>query len=111
VGGDSSMNGRLFTAGDVSFNQRLFLGGDLLLNGRLLTAADVSMTGNVLAPTQSASDNSRRVATTAYVTNAINTTLTAGTVYYYGQDVNNNQSYHDSVHIFYLQNLLFSYLF
>jgi cytoskeletal protein CcmA (bactofilin family) len=42
VGGDVSLNSRLFVAGDVSFNSRLFVGGDVSLNSRLFVAGDVS---------------------------------------------------------------------
>ena len=101
VGGDVSMNGRLFTVGDtshnarlyvgadasfganlyvntrtllngdISANSRLYLGSDASLNGRLFVIGDVSLNGNVFVTTQSQSDNSTKVATTAYVKSAV----------------------------------------
>jgi UDP-3-O-[3-hydroxymyristoyl] glucosamine N-acyltransferase len=43
VGGDVSLNSRLFVANDVSMNTRLFVGGDVSLNSRLFVAKDVSL--------------------------------------------------------------------
>jgi len=87
IGGDVSLNSKLFVASDISmngnmnikgkttiaddasFNARLFIGGDVSLNSKLFVAGDVSLNGQVSAITQSTSDNSTKVATTAYVKN------------------------------------------
>jgi predicted acyltransferase (DUF342 family) len=71
VGSDVSFNGKMFVNGDVSLNNRLFVGGDLSIFGRLIVMYDVSMNGNVYVPTPANSDNSTKVATTAFVTNKI----------------------------------------
>ena len=65
-GGDISANSRLFVGSDVSLAARLFIGGDLSVNG------NVNMNGNVTAPTVASSDNSQKVATTAFVKTALN---------------------------------------
>ena len=85
--GDLSLNGRLFTNGDVSFNSNIFIGGktllnndvslngnlslanNLLMNGNLSIKGDVSLNGIMKTPTPATSDNSTKVATTAFVKN------------------------------------------
>ena len=101
VFGDSSMNGNLIirrnltVLGNISIqnytnqniitttttNYQLIVSEDLSLNGRLVASGDSSFNGNVYttgfitAATQSMSDNSTRVATTAYVRNLVDTSL------------------------------------
>ena len=58
-------------SGDVSLNQRLYVGQDVSLGSRLFVSGDVSLNGLVSVPTQGASDNSTKVATTQYVTTAL----------------------------------------
>jgi len=77
VGSDVSMGGKLFTVGDTSHNARLFVGSDVSLNARLFVAGDISLNGNVningnlTVPTQTSTDNSTKVATTAFVKTAL----------------------------------------
>ena len=72
--GYAQLTGAIFT-GDISLNTRLFIGGDASLNSNLFIAGDVSLNGNMklngnlLTVTQTNSDNSTRVATTAFVKN------------------------------------------
>ena len=61
--GDISLNTRLFIGGDASLNSNLFIAGDVSLNGNM------KLNGNLLTVTQTNSDNSTRVATTAFVKN------------------------------------------
>ena len=62
-------------------NYQLIISEDLSLNGRLVASGDSSFNGNIYAngfittSTQSLSDNSTRVATTAYVRNLVDTSL------------------------------------
>lgn len=62
-------------------NYQLIISEDLSLNGRLVASGDSSFNGNIYATgfittsTQSLSDNSTRVATTAYVRNLVDTSL------------------------------------
>jgi len=78
VGADASLQGKLFTVGDISANSRLFVGSDVSLAARLFVGGDLSvngnvnMNGNVTAPTVASSDNSQKVATTAFVKTALN---------------------------------------
>lgn len=85
--GDLSLNGKLFTNGDVSFNSNVFISGRTLLNadaslngnlslannlsmnGNLSIKGDISLNGVMTTPTPSTSDNSTKVATTAFVKN------------------------------------------
>jgi len=53
--------------GNVTIQNNLIVGGDISLNGRLYSSMDVSLNGNVFVSTPSISDNSTRVATTAFV--------------------------------------------
>jgi predicted acyltransferase (DUF342 family) len=71
VGSDVSFGGKLFTVGDVSFNQRLYIGSDASFSGRLFVAGDISFNGNVNVTTQAQTDNSTKVATTAYVKSVV----------------------------------------
>ena len=61
--GDISLNTRLFIGGDASLNSNLFIAGDLSLNGNM------KINGNLIVVTQTNSDNSTKVATTAFVKN------------------------------------------
>ena len=61
--GDISLNTRLFIGGDASLNSNLFIAGDVSLNGNM------KINGNLLTVTQPNSDNSIKVATTAFVKN------------------------------------------
>jgi len=63
LGSDISSNGKLLVNSDISANGNLFIGGDISANG------NVNINGNVTVPTPVASDNSKSVATTAYVQN------------------------------------------
>ena len=54
----------------------MFLTNDASFAGRLYVAGDVSLNGNVRAVTPAISDNSTKIATTAYVTSLINSDLT-----------------------------------
>ena len=56
----------LFT-NDISANSRLFLQGDASFGGKLFVNGDVSLNGNVNVVTQTTTDNSTKVATTAFV--------------------------------------------
>jgi hypothetical protein len=47
VGGDVSMNSKLQVGGDVSMNSKLFVGGDVNMNSKLQVGGDVSMNGNL----------------------------------------------------------------
>ena len=85
--GDVSMNSRLAVANDVSvgsnitinktaiIGEGLIVGSDASLNGKLSISGDVSLNANVFVggvlktATASTSDNSTKVATTAYVQN------------------------------------------
>ena len=86
VVGDTSLNGNLFVADSTSLYGNLHvLASTTLLdtmiqgnfvanapaqfNSTLLTVGDVSMNGNTYAPTLSITENSNRLATTAYVQN------------------------------------------
>jgi len=68
---DISLNGRLIVRDDVSLNNRLFVNGDISFNGKMFVSGDVSLNGNVSVPTQLTSDNSSKVASTAFVTNKV----------------------------------------
>ena len=75
VEGDVSLNSKLFVfhkstfnntlnvAGDVSFNSKLAVNGDVSLNN------NVNIGGNLTVQTQATTDNSTRVASTAFVKN------------------------------------------
>jgi predicted acyltransferase (DUF342 family) len=84
VGGDVSMQGKLFSVGDVSHNSRLYVGSDASFGGKLFVAGDVSLNGNVSAITQTSTDNSSKVATTAFVKTAMGS---AGASSYFSTDV------------------------
>jgi predicted acyltransferase (DUF342 family)/uncharacterized membrane protein YeaQ/YmgE (transglycosylase-associated protein family) len=82
--GDVSMNSRLFVGSDASLNSRVFIGGDLSVNG------NVNISGIVTVPTPISSDNSQKVATTAYVKSALNS-LTGSAASFAGDVSINNQ--------------------
>ena len=67
--GDFTTNGNLIVKFDASLNGRLFIAGDSSLNGNLYVA------GNIGTITQSTSDNSTKVATTAYSRNLLDASL------------------------------------
>ena len=77
VQNDTSLNANLFVKGDVSFNKSVLIGGDVSLNSRVFIGGDLSVNGNVningniTVPTPISSDNSQKVATTAYVKSAL----------------------------------------
>jgi len=73
VGADVSFGGKLFTIGDTSHNAKLFVGSDASFGTRVFIAGDLSVNGNVFATTQTSTDNSTKVATTAYVKTALST--------------------------------------
>jgi len=101
VAGDVSLNGSVAIGNDITIvgrlnvknytnqniinttttNYQLIVSEDLSLNGRLVASGDSSFNGNVYttgfitAATQSMSDNSTRVATTAYTRNLVDTSL------------------------------------
>jgi hypothetical protein len=101
IPGDASLNGNLVirrnltVLGNISIqnytnnniinttttNYQLIVSEDLSLNGRLVASGDSSFNGNIYATgfitaaTQSISDNSTKVATTAYVRNLVDTSL------------------------------------
>ena len=78
VSGDVSMNSKLFVYGATNIYNRLFVSNDTFLSARLNVTGDASFTGIILAPTQSITDNSTKVATTAYVKNQGYATLSGG---------------------------------
>ena len=53
--------------GSATVAENLLIGGDVSLNSKLFVSGDVSLNGIVTAVTQSNSDNSNKVATTAFV--------------------------------------------
>jgi len=61
------VNGNVFLLKDTSMNQRLYVGSDVSINGNLYVFGDASFTGMVEAVTQIDTDNSNRIATTAFV--------------------------------------------
>ena len=61
--GDVSLNTKLSVIGDVSLNSKLFINGDASLNG------NVDIKGNLNTVTQLSTDNSTKVATTAFIKN------------------------------------------
>ena len=81
VTGDLSSNGNLFIAYDTSLNSRLVVGSDVTVKKRLFTVGDASFGGNlyvagdITTQTQSISDNSTKVATTAFVKNVLDSSL------------------------------------
>jgi hypothetical protein len=64
---DTTMDGNMFLVKDASINQRLYVGSDVSINGKLYVFGDVSFNGTVKAVTQVDTDNSNRIATTAFV--------------------------------------------
>jgi len=90
VGADVSMGGKLFTVGDTSHNARLYVGSDASFGTRVFIAGDLSVNGNVningnlTAVTQTSTDNSTKVATTAYVKTALGS---VGASSYFATDV------------------------
>jgi hypothetical protein len=66
---DISANARLFLQGDASFGGKLFVNGDVSLNG------NVNINGSMTTVTQTAADNSTKVATTEFVKNQAYATL------------------------------------
>jgi len=71
--GDISLNAKLSVAGDVSLNSKLSINGDTSLTGNLNVA------GNLITSTQTVSDNSTKVATTAFVKNQAYATIASPT--------------------------------
>jgi len=57
-------------SGDISLNGRLYVANDVSIGNRLFVAGDVSINGNLFATTQTSTDDSTLVATTAFVKNA-----------------------------------------
>ena len=91
---DISANGRLFLSNDASINNRLFVGSDASFGTRLFVAGDLSVNGNVnvngnlTSITQTSTDNSTKVATTAFVKTAVNSVTNSNTGF--GGDVSIN---------------------
>jgi hypothetical protein len=56
-------------------------GDNFTVGGNLTVTGTSTLTGNVTAPTQSSSDNSTKVATTAFVTTALATIYPIGSIY------------------------------
>ena len=69
VGGDVSLNSKLFVYGATTMQNTLSVAGITTLNNKLLALSDVSVNGNITTTTQTTADNSTRVATTAFVQN------------------------------------------
>ena len=75
VEGDVSLNSKLFVFHKSTFNNTMQVEGDVSLNSKLAVSGDVSFNNNVnvggiiTVPTQSESDNSKKVATTEFVKN------------------------------------------
>jgi hypothetical protein len=70
-----------FYAGLTGSAGNFAVAGDETVGGNLTVTGTTTMTGNATAPTQSSSDNSTKVATTAYVTTAVtNATGSLGTM-------------------------------
>jgi len=73
VNGFLDASGPIIGRADVSFNQKLFVSKDVSLNARLFVGQDASFNNNVFvknyvySSTPVASDNSNKLATTAYV--------------------------------------------
>ena len=86
VNGDTSLNRQLLVGGDVSMGSRVFIGGDLSVNG------NINVNGNVTVPTPISSDNSQKVATTAFVKTALNS-LTGASASFAGDVSVNNRLY------------------
>jgi hypothetical protein len=72
--GFAKLSGATFT-GDVSVNNRLIVSGDVSLNNRLFVNGDVNLNGNVTTITQSTTDSSTKLATTAFIKNQGYSTL------------------------------------
>jgi len=89
AGSDVSFGGKLFTAGDISNNARLYVGSDASFGSRLFVAGDVSLNGNVFVTTQPTSDNSTKVATTAYVKTALSAVTGAAASFTGDVSINN----------------------
>ncbi|NDC83523.1 hypothetical protein EB093_07690, partial [bacterium] len=93
VTGDLSSNGNLFIAYDTSLNSRLVVGSDVTVNKRLFILGDVSMNGslyvadNITTVTQDISDNSTKVATTAFVKNVLDASFSN---YYAKSDIDSS---------------------
>jgi cytoskeletal protein CcmA (bactofilin family) len=64
--GYAKLSGSTFT-GDISLNTNLFVGGDVSLNHQLTVFGTTNLLGNTYAVTQITSDESDKIATTAYV--------------------------------------------
>jgi predicted acyltransferase (DUF342 family) len=75
VEGDVSLNSKLSVFSKSAFNNTMYIAGDVSMNNKLSVNGDVSLNnnvnigGNLTVPTQNDTDNSRRVATTAFVKN------------------------------------------
>ena len=68
----------LFRSFSVSGNETI--GGNSTITGNLSVGGTTTLTGNATAPTQSAGDNSTKVATTAFVTTALAAAAITGTI-------------------------------
>jgi len=53
VGGDVSMNSKLFVANDVSMNSKLSVGGDVSMNSKLFVNGDISFNSSTITTTSS----------------------------------------------------------
>ena len=90
VAQDMSLNGRLFITDDASMNKRLFIGGDVSMGSKLFVSGDTTVNGNLnvggtinattissstMVTTQTRSDNSTKIASTAYTTDYVTATI------------------------------------
>ena len=66
--GYATLVGANFT-GSISTTTNVTVGGNTNLNGQVTVMGDISLNGNVFAPTLNITENSTKVATTAYVQN------------------------------------------
>jgi len=69
IAGDVSLNSKATIAGDVTLNSKVAIAGDVSLNSKVTIAGDVTLNGITTTITQITSDNSTKLATTAYVKN------------------------------------------
>lgn len=68
------------TAGNFSVAGNETVGGNSTVTGNLSVGGTTTLTGNATAPTQSAGDNSTKVATTAFVSTALAAAAITGTI-------------------------------
>ena len=74
--GNQTVNGNLTVTGTTTLSGALTYGGVTLSNavtgtGNMVLSASPTLTGSPIAPTQTAGDNSTKIATTAYVATAV----------------------------------------